>query len=181
MTKTILITGGSGSGKSRWATTSFAAYDNVLYIYPGDVMDNDTRQRIEYENRKNYVEWDIKTGIDQNPESLFAGHKFAIFDGLVAYTAKVMDRMWPGTDAPEEAVCKTIERSIIEDVQKMYEEIDKVGGIMIVITVETGFSLVPTDERTKAFRHILGTVNQRIANISSEVYLSASGIQFRIK
>ncbi len=181
MTKTILITGGSGSGKSRWATTNFAAYDNVLYIYPNEVMDNDTRQRIDYENKKNYVEWDVRTGIGQNPESLFAGHKFAIFDGLLTYTARVMDRMCPGAGAPEESVCKTIAKSIIEDVEKMYEEIDKVGGIMIIITVETGFSLIPADARNNALRQILGVVNQRIANVSNEVYLSASGIQFRIK
>ena len=52
---------------------------------------------------------------------------------------------------------------------------------MIVITLETGFSVAPTDPRQIAFRKILGSVNQRIANSSDEVYFSASGIQFKIK
>lgn len=181
MTKTILITGGNNSGKSRWATTQFAAFDNVLYVYPNDELDKDTANRIEYENKKNYVEWDIKTGIEENPAALFPGHKFAIFDSLVTYTAKVLDKMWPGNDAPEDAVCKHIERTIIEDIQKLYDAVDEVGGMVIIVTVEMGFSLQPTDPRTMALRQILSSVNQRIANISTEVYLSASGIQFKIK
>lgn len=181
MTKTILITGGNNSGKSRWATTQFAAFDNVLYIYPNNELDRDTEKRIEFENHKNYVEWDIKTGVENEPAALFPGHKFAIFDSLVTYAAKILDQMWPGTDAPEDAVCKHIERRIIEDIQNLYQAVDEVGGMVIVVTVEMGFSLQPEDPRTNAFRQILSSVNQRIANISSEVYLSASGIQFKIK
>lgn len=52
---------------------------------------------------------------------------------------------------------------------------------MIIITLETGFSVTPADPAQVAFREILGAVNQRIANMSNEVYLSASGIQFNIK
>ena len=67
---------------------------------------------------------------------------------------------------------------LIED---MRERIRELNGSMIVITLETGFSVAPTDPRQIAFRKILGSVNQRIANSSDEVYFSASGIQFKIK
>ena len=52
---------------------------------------------------------------------------------------------------------------------------------MITITLETGFSVTPANREQAIFREILGNVNQRIANMSNEVYLSASGIQFKIK
>ena len=76
---------------------------------------------------------------------------------------------------------KEIERKIIQDISDIYDQVMVIDGSMIVITLETGFSVMPDNREQQIFREILGTVNQRIANMSNEVYLSASGIQFRIK
>ena len=81
----------------------------------------------------------------------------------------------------EEEGRKAVERRVIDDVMLMREKIDELGGCMIIITLETGFSVTPTDPWAAEFRRILGAVNQRIANTSDEVYFSASGIQFKIK
>lgn len=180
MARTILVTGGSASGKSRWAISQFVACDNVLYICPGE-MDADTRNRIEYGNQKNYVEWDIREGVTSDPKSLFNKHKFAIFDNLYSYTIKVMEEMCPDITKCDSEMEKAIEKRIIDDVVSMQEEIMLIEGDLVVITLETGFSIVPEDPTVQALRKILGVVNQRIANVSSDVYLSASGIQFKIK
>lgn len=63
----------------------------------------------------------------------------------------------------------------------MYDKIMLIDGTMITITLETGFSVTPENHEQAIFREILGNVNQRIANTSHDVYLSASGIQFKIK
>ena len=63
----------------------------------------------------------------------------------------------------------------------MIDAIKEKDGSMIIITLETGFSVIPENRAQAVFRVILGNVNQRIANISDEVYFSASGIQFKIK
>lgn len=76
---------------------------------------------------------------------------------------------------------KSIERAVISDVEDMRDKIRELNGSMIIITLETGFSVTPTDPSHIALRKILGSVNQRIANSSDEVYFSASGIQFKIK
>lgn len=78
MSKTILITGGAASGKSRWAVSYFAACDYVLYLRTSDAVDADTMHRIEYGNKQNYVEWDIKTNVTSAPASYFTDHKFVI-------------------------------------------------------------------------------------------------------
>ena len=67
MSKTILVTGGAASGKSRWAVSYLAACDYVLYLRTADEVDKDTLGRIEYSNKHNFVEWDIKTGITSAP------------------------------------------------------------------------------------------------------------------
>lgn len=67
MSKSILITGGAASGKSRWAATSYSHYDYVLYMRTGEAVDPDTLHRIEYSNNQNGVDWDIVEGVYDDP------------------------------------------------------------------------------------------------------------------
>ena len=89
--------------------------------------------------------------------------------------------MCPDITKLDENKKKTIEKRIIDDVMAMREKMEEKDGSMIIITVETGFSVTPENPVQAAYRQILGSVNQRIANTSDEVYFSASGIQFKIK
>lgn len=63
MSKTILITGGAASGKTRWAVSYLAACDNVLYLCAAKAVDRETLNRIDFATRKNFVEWEIKENI----------------------------------------------------------------------------------------------------------------------
>lgn len=181
MSKTILITGGAASGKTRWAVSYLAACDNVLYLCTNDKIDDDTNKRIEYNNKHNYVEWDLRTSITEAPAALFEGHKFVIFDSLASYASKTIAKMCPDHSMIDSAKQKEIEKKIIDDITEMYDTIMVMDGNLIVLTVETGFSVTPENPEQRIFREIIGNVNQRIANMSNEVYLSASGIQFKIK
>ncbi len=181
MSKTILLTGGAASGKSRWTVSYFSACDNVLYLRVSDSIDPETVSRIEYSNKQNYVEWDLRTGISSAPADSIENHKFVIFDSLPAYVSALMKKECPDISAMTEEIRKNIEKKAISDVSDMFDKIMVIDGSMIIITLETGFSVLPSDKEQAIFREILGNVNQRIANMSNEVYLSASGIQFKIK
>ncbi|MGN0675016.1 MAG: bifunctional adenosylcobinamide kinase/adenosylcobinamide-phosphate guanylyltransferase [Oscillospiraceae bacterium] len=181
MSKTILVTGGAASGKSRWTVSYFSACDYVLYLCVTDKVDADTLHRIEYGNKQNFVEWDIKTNADNNLAGFVTDHKFVILDNLAAYVSKVIGNMCPNPDDMTPELKKSIEKKVISDISDLYDEVMAIDGSMITITLETGFSVMPNNREQQNFREILGTVNQRIANMSNEVYLSASGIQFRIK
>ena len=61
------------------------------------------------------------------------------------------------------------------------DKVVEINGALVIITLEPGFSVMPLSSEQTSFRDILGAVNQRIANTAQEVYLSVSGIQFRIK
>ena len=181
MAKNILITGGAASGKSRWAVTNFSACDYVLYLRAGDVVDADTLNRIKFGNEKNGVEWDIVTGAKKDPVSYITDHKFVIFDSLSTYTSNVISELCPDIEKMDDELRKIIEKRVISDIAAMQEHIHEIQGSMIIITLETGFSVTPENRSQAIFREILGNVNQRIANTSDEVYFSASGIQFKIK
>ena len=181
MSKTILVTGGAASGKTRWAVSYLAACDYVLYLRTAEAVDKDTMGRIDYNNKHNFVEWDIKENVTDAPAEMITDHKFVILDNLAAYSSEVISRMCPDLSAIDDEMKKAIEKKIISDISDMYDRIMVIDGTMITITLETGFSVTPKDRDQAVFREILGGVNQRIANMSNEVYLSASGIQFKIK
>lgn len=181
MSESILITGGAASGKSRWAVTNYSHYDYVLYLRTGDAVDPDILHRIEYGNNQNGVEWDIVAGITESPAAHIGDHKFVIFDRLSDYTEIVMNTLCPDIEAIDEDMIKTIERRVISDIEDMRECVRANEGSMTIITLETGFSVAPDNKRILALRKIIGSINQRIANSSDEVFFSASGIQFKIK
>lgn len=181
MSKSILITGGAASGKSRWAVTNYSRYDYVLYLRTGEAVDPDILHRIEYGNNQNGVEWDIVTGVTEDPAERIGDHKFVIFDRLSDYTSEVMRRMCPDIADMTDDMMKSIERQVISDIESMRDRIRENDGSMTIITLETGFSVAPTDPTLLALRRMIGSINQRIANSSDEVFFSASGIQFKIK
>ncbi len=180
MSTITLVTGGAASGKTRWAINYFATCDNVLYIHTDKQLSEDIRRRIEYNNSKNDVMWDIMDDV-HDPCELIKDHKFFIFDGLVSYTQQIIAKECDNIAELTYEQQKKIELKVISDVQNMIEAVEKLHGDMVIVTVETGFSVVPTDPSQAMLRKIVGFVNQRIANIAQEVYLSASGIQFRIR
>ena len=181
MSNSIRITGGAASGKTRYAVTGFAAFDYVLYLRMGEEVDADIRNRIEFDNNKNGVEWDIICSHSKSPVDEVKDHKFVIFDSVSSYTRMVMKELCPEKSSPDDALKKTIEKRIIDDIAALRDKVGENRGDVMIITLETGFSVTPEDGYLAAYREIVGRVNQRIANSSDEVYFSASGIQFKIK
>lgn len=175
-----LITGGAGSGKTRWAISYFRTCDNVLFLNTGTRMSEETRRRMEFSNRENNVSWDIVQEVE-DPVPLIKDHKFFIFDSLGSYTSAVMRRVAGNTGSitPEEH--EKIRNIVVDSVIECMRKVDELNGAMVIISIEPGFSVCPKDPEQISFREIMGAVNQRIANTAQDVYLSASGIQFKIK
>lgn len=181
MSKSILITGGAASGKSRYAITGFAAFDYVLFMRMGEEVDADIRHRIEVDNSKNGVEWDVISSQSLSPVDEVKDHKFVIFDSLTSYARMVMKSLCPDEKTPSAEEKRNIEKRIVDDITAIREKVAENRGNLAITTLETGFSVTPENDYLAAYREVVGRVNQRIANTSDEVYFSASGIQFKIK
>ncbi len=181
MINSIFITGGAASGKSRWAITRLSTYDDVLYMCTRDSIDSYTNNRINYGTDIYGVGWEIKTGVKDNPLAHIGNHMFVIFDSLEDYTETTIKRMCPDISKINDDIRQQIKKQVISDIEVLQNHIRELGGCMIVPSLEVGFSLKPDDQFQKEFRGILGSINQRVANIFDEVYFSVSGIQFKIK
>ena len=182
MANSILVTGGAASGKARFAVTNFAAFDYVLYLRVGKELDPDIVHRIDFSTEKNHVEWDIVHKETETPADEVEDHKFVIFDSISSYTRLMIKKMCgenPGELSDDKK--KDVEKAILGGIAAMCEKVYDNHGSIIMITLETGFSVRPDDPAQAAYRDILGRVNQRIANTSDKAYFSVSGIQFEIR
>ena len=180
MARTYLITGGANSGKARWAISYFERCDNVLYVTSNEDMDDDTKKRMEYSTEHNYVNWTAIRHDGKPADALDEEHKFVIYDGLPEYVLSLLGISSDDDIVPDEKI-EEVTKQAIADVTAMLEKADENDINLILLTLEAGFSVSPFASGQKAFRDCLSSVNQRIANIADEVYLSVSGIQMQIK
>ncbi|MDR0222241.1 MAG: bifunctional adenosylcobinamide kinase/adenosylcobinamide-phosphate guanylyltransferase [Oscillospiraceae bacterium] len=179
MAKITFITGGTG-GKSRWAITNYAPFDNVLYMVVSDELDEDTAKRIDYSCKEHNIEWDIRLSAD-NLAKMVEGRKFSILDDLSAFVKRVVAGKCPNLDEMNHKLRREIERESIKEIEELMNAVRSSNGNLTIISTEIGFCPVPNDEEQRWFREILGNVNQRIANLCNEVHLSTSGVTFKIK
>lgn len=180
MASITLVTGGAASGKSRWAISYFRTCDNVLYMNTSPEMPEETLHRLEYSTKENEVEWEIVNGVD-DPVPLIKDHKFFILDDLGSYVASLMRKKAADINNITKEEYETIRSEAVNKVIECMDKVVEINGALVIITLEPGFSVMPLSSEQTSFRDILGAVNQRIANTAQEVYLSVSGIQFRIK
>lgn len=180
MARSYLITGGAASGKSRWAISYFEDCDNVMYISADTQIDPDALSRMTVSAEEHKVHWETKA-LKTRPAEAIANNKFYIFDNVAAYCNRIIKDMAPDIASIPHEQQKEIAKRIVEDLASMMEKVIALDGNIIIITLETGFSVIPSDKSQVAFREILGAVNQRLANTCDEVYFCVSGLQTRLK
>ena len=71
---------------------------------------------------------------------------------------------------------------VLQDVQTLLEQIRvSENKTVIFVTNELGLGIIPSNAVARVFRDVVGEVNQLVAEIAHEVYLSVSGITMEIK
>ena len=142
--------------------------DYVLYLRVGEELDADIKNRIDFSTQKSGVEWDVVHKQTLTPADEVQDHKFIIFDSISAYTRLVMKEICPTESNLNDNTKKQIEKSVIDGIMDLINKVDENHGNIAIITLETGFSIKPSDPMLSAYRDILGRVNQRIANSCGE-------------
>ncbi|MDP1808755.1 MAG: bifunctional adenosylcobinamide kinase/adenosylcobinamide-phosphate guanylyltransferase [Actinomycetota bacterium] len=162
-----LVIGGASSGKSLLAERLAGEGGAVTYIATARPLDNEMRAKIETHRRRRPPGW--RTIEVSGPDLLEVlpgvADGVVIVDGLTLYVATAM------------AAAKDPEAHMNEVIQALRKAV----GTVIVVSDEVGLGLVPESTAGRAFRDLLGRVNQRLAEAADNVYFVAAGLPLTLK
>lgn len=172
MAKTIFITGGARSGKSRLAETLAEGFGQPLcYIATCESRDNEMAERIALHRARRGDAWQTV----EEPVRLAEALKEA--DGR--YRAVLVD-------------CVTLWLTNLllasEDADAALDRVHALAGLLpelttplLLVSNEVGMGIVPDNALARSFRDLAGRANQLLAAAADEVYVTFSGMPLRLK
>lgn len=173
MNRVIYISGGCRSGKSRYAETranEFAA--PRAYIATAEIFDGEMRERVRLhrEQRGNAfhtVEAPIR--LAEALRSLPAATNVALVDCLTVWLGNLMHHR--GEDFSEDC----------QEIHALLELLQDPPCSIILVSNELGMGIVPENALARRFRDVAGRLNQRVAAVASEAFVTVSGIPLQLK
>ena len=177
MSRTIFITGGTRSGKSRFAEQLASNFNAPLcYLATAHQLDDEMGQRIRKHQQRRGDAWQT------TEEPLHLTQALAANDGNFSVILVDCLTLWLSNllllyeDLGEES-----EARLIDDVQRLATTLRGMSTPTIIVSNEVGMGIVPDNRLGRMFRDIAGQANQIIAAAASEAWLVASGIPLRLK
>lgn len=167
--KIIFITGGVRSGKSSFALREASKFSGKkLYIATAEALDEEMRERIEDHKRKRGRDWDtyeepIKIAdVIKNIEDQYS---VIVIDCLTLWLSNLFLN----------------NKNVEKEIESFCCSLSTVYCPLFIVSNEVGMGIVPENEMARKFRDMAGILNQKVAEISGEVYVVVAGIPLKIK
>ncbi len=169
MAKIVLVTGGQRSGKSVFAETlTLGLCDRPTYVATARVCDDEFRERIARHRQRRGRNW---TTVEEplHPGSAVENCDTILLDCL---TLLATNHFFDCNEDVDSAL-----KAVVAEVEALAGKVRNI----IVVTNEVGLGGVSGNAMTRRFTDLLGMVNQRVAALADEVYLTVAGIPVKIK
>ncbi len=176
--KSILITGGARSGKSRYAQElAHRSPQPVLFVATAQAGDDEMKRRIEAHQRERPSGWTtIETPLDvgRSTRQNIGGARTVLVDCVTLLVSNIIGKA--GAAAPSQ-----IEEEVSREISELIQVIQESSASFIIVTNEVGLGLVPDNPLGRLYRDLLGKANQMLAAQASEVYFMVSGLPLAVK
>jgi adenosylcobinamide kinase/adenosylcobinamide-phosphate guanylyltransferase len=168
----LLVTGGSRSGKSRYAVERASGWGaHVLFVATCQPADDEMRERVRRHQAERPVTW---TTVEPGPYVVPAIQEWGphadgiLLDCLTLYVSSLL--MSGGG-----------ELDVMRQVGDLCLALRGVSGPAAIVTNEVGWGVVPETPLGRLFRDAAGHANQVAARYAQEVVLLVSGVPVVIK
>lgn len=173
MAKTILVTGGSRSGKSRIAEELVLRHPAPLgYCATSRAGDDEMRERILRHQSRRGTDWQTFE------EEIAVCDLLQCQDGrcnailLDCITLWITNLLFSHNEQSE---------PVLAEVRRLTELFPSLATPLVIVTSEVGMGIVPENRLGRQFRDLAGEANQIIAAAADEVWLAVSGIPLKVK
>src|SRR5512139_1086716 len=171
--KVVFITGGARSGKSSFALREASLISGrKVFIATAQPTDNEMKERIERHQRDRGLGWETleePLRVSKAIEEMSERYDVLILDCLTIWLSNVM---WSGSDAELEI------ENLVLSIKRF---LGNPSAMLFIVSNEVGMGIVPENEMARKFRDLAGRLNQKVAEVSGEVYWTVSGIPLKIK
>lgn len=168
MQKSILVTGGARSGKSVFAEgLALTLGARPIYIATAEAGDEEMAARIAEHCARRGAAWTTREAPIDLVGALDAtdGQGPRLVDCLTLWLSNLM----------------LAERDVAAESARLAAAIGRQSAPMIFVTNEVGAGIVPENALARAFRDAAGRLNQGVAAVADEVYVTISGLPLRLK
>lgn len=186
MGRTVIISGGARSGKSRFAEKlALESGKSVVYLATAIAFDEGMKHRIELHRIERPEEWktlEMHSGFSElGGRDEFVSSELMLLDCITLLISNQMLESGLDFDSATMDDFDRLEDSIMSEIETLLEAVENSGKDIVIVSNEVGLGIVPDTRLGSAFRDISGRVNQYLAHIADEVYMVFLGIPSRIK
>ena len=180
-----MITGGVRSGKSAYGQRMAAARGtSVVYLATAQALDAEFERRIARHQQDRPSTWQTLEEPLHLADAVHRAWQAAptvLIDDLTLWVSNVLLRDAPDPDASEWlAQVDALEGWLTEQIERVSDSVPA-HGALIVVTQEVGLGVVPPYALGRAYRDLLGRVNQHLARRADQVYLMVAGLAVDVR
>ncbi len=171
MGRIVFITGGTRSGKSRYAVErARKTGDRVVFVATCDPQDGEMERRVAEHREGRLASW---TTIEEPRNVARSIGEAADCDCIIVECLTLLVTNWL-MDGLEDG-------TILDRAQELMAASQSAACPVIVVSNEVGLGIVPESALGRRFRDLAGTVNQIAAQVADEAYFVVAGIPVKLK
>lgn len=169
MTKSILITGGTRSGKSELGERlTLGLGTPALYIATAQPLDAEMTDRIDRHRARRGPEWQTL----EAPQDLVGALSRSDAEGLPRLVDCIT--LWLSN-------ILLADRDWESEVAALTDLLPSLRAPVVFVTNEVGSGIVPENALARAYRDAAGLTNQRLARRCDELWFCVSGYPLKVK
>ncbi len=170
------VTGGARSGKSAYAERRAAALSQpVTYIATLEPLDEEMRARIARHQAQRPTSWHT-TEAPRAPTDAARAVRSTDTILLDCLSVWVSNRLLGlDTDVPSPAAIEGLDQALHDETRALLQLLSDRTGASIIVSNEVGSGLVPEYPLGRAYRDLLGRVNQQVAHTATRAWLLVAG------
>jgi adenosylcobinamide kinase / adenosylcobinamide-phosphate guanylyltransferase len=170
--QSVLVLGGARSGKSAYALQRAQEWEGrLIYLATAEGKDEEMRKRIaRHRARRRSRRWET---IEEPLEVVW---QLKEMDEAIGAVVLDCVTLWVSN-----ALLNHQQEELENQVAELVEEVPLLPFHFLVVSNEVGLGLVPDTPLGREYRDLLGSVNQRLAQVCKEVVFMAAGLPMKLK
>jgi adenosylcobinamide kinase/adenosylcobinamide-phosphate guanylyltransferase len=167
----VLISGGTRSGKSRYAEERAVGLGpRLLYLATGEAGDEEMARRIAEHKKRRGENWITVE------EPLEVGKALLAHQGKIDCVVVDCLTLWVSN-----LLIRRGEEGVKSAVKDLVEKFTHFEFHLLLVANEVGWGIVPDNALARLFRDLAGWVNQQIGAVATEVILMVAGAPMTVK